>query len=177
VRIARNFFRKSEARRRLAFRRTAVTALLAAAGTIALGLTGSARAVAQPAARPNILWLIAEDFGPHLGCYGTKEVFTPNLDGLAKRGMRFTRLFTTAPVCSPSRSAFMTGMHQTTIGAQEHRTAAADKRPLPEGVRLLPDWLRDAGYCRRLSASKAQARRIGISSRPSGRLIPAAGRI
>jgi arylsulfatase A-like enzyme len=81
-----------------------------------------------------------------LGCYGTKEVFTPNLDKLAGRGMRFTRLFTTAPVCSPSRSAFMTGIHQTTLGAQEHRTAPADKRPLPDGVRLLTDWLREAGY-------------------------------
>ncbi|MFA5190238.1 MAG: sulfatase-like hydrolase/transferase, partial [Verrucomicrobiia bacterium] len=57
--------------------------------------------------RPNILWLIAEDFGTHLGCYGTKEVWTPNLDKLAAAGVRYTRAFTTAPVCSPSRSAFM----------------------------------------------------------------------
>ena len=56
---------------------------------------------ATAADRPNILWLIAEDFGPHLGCYGTKEVTTPNLDGLAAEGVRYTRFFTTAPVCSP----------------------------------------------------------------------------
>ena len=96
--------------------------------------------------RPNILWLIAEDFGQHLACYGTKEVFTPNLDALAAKGERYTRLFTTAPVCSPARSAFMTGMYQTTIGAHQHRTAEKDKKPLPAGVRVLPDWLRDAGY-------------------------------
>jgi arylsulfatase A-like enzyme len=101
---------------------------------------------ASAAPRPNILWLIAEDFGPHLACYGAKEVYTPNLDALAARGVRFTRCFTTAPVCSPSRSAFNTGMYQTTLGAQEHRTAPRDKPPLAPGVRLVAHWLRDAGY-------------------------------
>lgn len=96
--------------------------------------------------KPNILWLVAEDFGQHLGCYGAKEVNTPNLDQLAQSGERYTRLFTTAPVCSPSRSALMTGMYQTSIGAHQHRTAPKDKQPLPEGVRVLTDWLRDAGY-------------------------------
>src|SRR6185436_9015870 len=96
--------------------------------------------------RPNILWLIAEDFGQHLGCYGTKEVWTPNLDHLAEQGVRYTRFFTTAPVCSPSRSAFMTGMYQTTIGAHNHRSHRDDGYELPKGVRVLTDWLRDAGY-------------------------------
>src|SRR3954449_6637337 len=72
--------------------------------------------------RPNILWLIAEDFGNHLGCCGTREVHTPNLDGLAREGVRYSRFYTTAPVCSASRSAFMTGMYQTTIGAHNHRS-------------------------------------------------------
>ncbi len=98
------------------------------------------------ARRPNILWLIAEDFGPHLGCYGTKEVWTPNLDQLAAQGVRYTRMFTTAPVCSPSRSAFMTGMYQTTIGAHHHRSHRNDGYKLPGGVRLITDWLRAAGY-------------------------------
>jgi arylsulfatase A-like enzyme len=94
--------------------------------------------------RPNILWLIAEDLGPHLACYGTKEVWTPNLDRLAAEGVRYTRCYTTAPVCSPSRSAFMTGMYATTIGAHHHRSNRG--RKLPEGVRVLTDLLRDAGY-------------------------------
>jgi N-sulfoglucosamine sulfohydrolase len=98
------------------------------------------------APRPNILWLIAEDFGPHLGCYGTKEVSSPNLDRLAGEGVRYTRFFTTAPVCSPSRSAFMTGMYQTSIGAHNHRSHRDDGFALPPGVRVLTDWLRDAGY-------------------------------
>jgi arylsulfatase A-like enzyme len=100
---------------------------------------------AKPA-RPNILWLIAEDLGPHLGCDGTKEVWTPNLDRLAADGVRYSRAFTTAPVCSASRSAFMTGMYQTTIGAHNHRSHRDDGYRLPEGVRVLTDWFRDAGY-------------------------------
>lgn len=96
--------------------------------------------------KPNILWLIAEDFSPHLGCYGTKEVWTPNLDRLAGEGMRYTRAFTTAPVCSASRSAFMTGMYQTTIGAHHHRSHRDDGYTLPEGVKVATDRFREAGY-------------------------------
>ncbi len=96
--------------------------------------------------RPNILWLVAEDFGPQLGCYGTREVWTPNLDALAAQGVRYTRFYTTAPVCSPSRSAFMTGMYQTTIGAHNHRSHRDDGFGLPEGVRLLSHSMRDAKY-------------------------------
>src|SRR5215217_3601089 len=104
-----------------------------------------ARATAAPE-RPNILWLVAEDFGPHLGCYGTRQVRTPNLDRLAADGVRYTRAYTTAPVCSASRSAFMTGMYQTTIGAHNHRSHRDDGYKVPEGVRALPDLMRDAGY-------------------------------
>jgi arylsulfatase A-like enzyme len=117
------------------------------ASLVQLGLALiSFTAVAAAATRPNVLWLIGEDFGQHLGCYGTKEVWTPNLDAMAKSGVRYTRMFTTAPVCSPSRSAFMTGMYQTTIGAHNHRSHRDDGYTLPEGVRVLTDWLRDAGY-------------------------------
>ena len=94
-------------------------------------------------ARPNILWLVAEDFGQHLSCYGTKEVWTPNLDRLATKGMRFDRFFN-GHVCSPSRSAFNTGMYATTIGAHNHRTI--NKQPLPDGVKVLSQWFREAGY-------------------------------
>ncbi len=99
-----------------------------------------------PARRPNILWLIAEDLGTELACYGTKEVATPNLDRLAEEGVRYTRFYTTAPVCSPSRSAFMTGMYQTTIGAHNHRSHRDDGFRLPPDVRVLSERFRDAGY-------------------------------
>lgn len=96
--------------------------------------------------KPNFLWLIAEDFGPALSCYGVKQVNTPNLDNLAKRGVRYTRFYTTAPVCSPSRSAFMTGMYATTIGAHHHRSNRNINFPLPDGVKLLTEWMRESGY-------------------------------
>ena len=97
--------------------------------------------------RPNILWLIAEDMGPDaVTCYGNAQVWTPNLDKLAADGVRFTRAYTTAPVCSASRSGFMTGMYQTTIGAHNHRSHRDDGYTLPEGVRPLPARMRDAGY-------------------------------
>ena len=111
-----------------------------------IGTAGAAGVVAAGPARLNVLWLIAEDLGPHLGCDGTREVETPNLDRLAREGVRYTRFFTTAPVCSASRSAFMTGMYQTTIGAHNHRSHRDDGFALPAGVRVLSDWFREAGY-------------------------------
>lgn len=101
---------------------------------------------ARGAERPNILWLVAEDFGPELGCYGTPQVSSPNLDRLAAQGVRYTRAYTTAPVCSASRSAFMTGMYQTTIGAHNHRSHRDDGYQLPPGVRVISDRMRDAHY-------------------------------
>jgi arylsulfatase A-like enzyme len=102
--------------------------------------------VAGAADRPNILWLIAEDFGPELACYGTGQVTSPNLDRLAAGGVRYTRAYTTAPVCSASRSAIMTGMYQTSIGAHNHRSHRDDGYRLPPGVRVISDRMRDAGY-------------------------------
>jgi arylsulfatase A-like enzyme len=96
--------------------------------------------------RPNILWLIGEDLGPQLGCYGTSQVWTPKLDRMAGEGVRYTKAFTTSPVCSPSRSALITGMYQTSIGAHNHRSHRDDGYRLPAGVRLLTDYLREAGY-------------------------------
>jgi N-sulfoglucosamine sulfohydrolase len=110
-------------------------------------LAGVFTAHAADARRPNILWLIAEDMGPDaVTCYGNEQVWTPNLDKLADGGVRYTRAYTTAPVCSASRSAFMTGMYQTTIGAHNHRSHRDDGYPLPGGVRPLPERMRDAGY-------------------------------
>ena len=120
--------------------------LLSSAALLGTILIGSSTAVAIPPARPNVLWLVAEDFGPHLGCDGTKEVSTPVLDRLARDGVHYTRAFTTAPVCSPSRSAFMTGMYATTIGAHHHRSHRDDGYHIPAGVKVAPEWFRDAGY-------------------------------
>jgi arylsulfatase A-like enzyme len=111
---------------------------------VSLFLAASA-GVLIAADKPNILWLIAEDFGPQLSFLGTKEVWTPNLDALAKSGVYFSHCYN-GNVCSPSRSAFMTGMYSTTICAHNHRSHRNENFPLPDGVRVLTDWLRDAGY-------------------------------
>ena len=95
---------------------------------------------------PNILWLISEDTSPDLACYGTEQVTTPNLDQLAREGVRYSRAFTTASVCSAARSAFMTGMYQTTIGAHNHRSHRDDGYQLPEGVEVFTKRLQRAGY-------------------------------
>lgn len=98
----------------------------------------------RPAAKPNILWILAEDMSPQLGCYGEPLIQTPVLDRFAREGVRFERAYCTAPVCSASRSALITGMFQTSIGAHNHRTIF--KKPLPEGVRPVTHRLREAGY-------------------------------
>ncbi|MFK7788606.1 MAG: sulfatase-like hydrolase/transferase, partial [Phycisphaeraceae bacterium] len=95
--------------------------------------------------RPNVLWLIAEDMGHQLGCYGY-PINTPNIDRLAGEGTRFTNAFCSSPICSPSRSAFSTGMYATSIHAQDHRTAQKLKRQLPDGVKTIPKWFEQNGY-------------------------------
>ena len=96
--------------------------------------------------RPNILWLVGENLTHDLGCYGAKDVHTPNLDRLAAEGVRYTRVFATNPACAPSRSAFFTGMYQTTTGTHPMRSHRSDAFRLPEGVRPVTQRLRDAGF-------------------------------
>lgn len=97
--------------------------------------------------RPNILWLIGENLTTHdLGCYGGKQVHTPHLDRLAARGVRYTQVFATNPACAPSRSAFFTGMYQTTTDTQNMRSHRNDDFRLPPGVRPITHCLRDVGY-------------------------------
>jgi hypothetical protein len=72
--------------------------------------------------RPNIIWIVAEDMSDHWGCYGEKTIATPHIDKLAQEGVLFERAFVTAPVCSPCRSALITGMYQPSIGAHNHRS-------------------------------------------------------
>jgi N-sulfoglucosamine sulfohydrolase len=96
--------------------------------------------------RPNIIWIVPEDLGPDFACYGNPDVTTPSLDALAAQGRLYTNAFATSPVCSPSRSALVTGMYQTSIGAHHHRSHRHDGYRLPENVKLVPQRLREAGY-------------------------------
>ncbi len=96
--------------------------------------------------QPNILWITGENFKLDFGIYGASGVHTPNIDSLARSGMRYTRVFATSPVCAPSRSAFFTGMYQTTADMHNMRSHRDDDYRLPDGVRPLTHWLSDAGY-------------------------------
>ena len=96
--------------------------------------------------QPNILWIVGENLNLDLGIYGEGLVATPNLDSLGKNGMVYTHVFSTSPVCAPSRSAFMTGMYQTTTDTHNMRSHRDDDFRLPEGVRPLTQRLNDGGY-------------------------------
>ena len=101
---------------------------------------------AEELRRPNILWIIAEDMSPDLGCYGNKVVTTPNIDLLAAKGMKFNNVYTTGPACSPSRTALATGVYQTTLGAHHMRYSAELRPDLPKPVKVLPELMRENGY-------------------------------
>jgi arylsulfatase A-like enzyme len=94
-----------------------------------------------PKRPPNILLIISDDHhAGHVGCYGDKNVRTPNLDKLAAAGLRLTRAYTTTPQCVPSRASFMTG--RSPIGIQMTRFSA----PLPADVVTFVELLRAGGY-------------------------------
>ncbi|NWK55845.1 sulfatase [Verrucomicrobiaceae bacterium N1E253] len=101
-----------------------------------------ASSVALAAERPNILWITAEDHGPHLGCYGDTYATTPHLDALASRSMIYTRASSTAPVCAAARTTIITGMYAPSLGAQHMRSRVK----APEWLTFYPALLREAGY-------------------------------
>jgi len=106
------------------------------------------------AARPNIVFIIADDLGwGELGCYGQKKIPTPNIDRLAAQGMRFTHHYSGAPVCAPARCVLMTGRH---LGHAEIRGNQQAKvkfpqftegqHPISAEVVTLPMLFKKAGY-------------------------------
>ncbi len=107
--------------------------------------TFAATPAAESPAKPNVLLIILEDWGPYLGCYGLKEIYTPNLDKLASEGSLYKNCFSSGPVCSVGRSTLMVGLSQYTTHTQQHRTKNP-KPNLPVGVKSIVDLFRDAGY-------------------------------
>ena len=79
-------------------------------------------AFADEPRRPNIVWIVGENFDLDFGCYGAKNVSTPNVDALAANGVRYTNVYSTSPVCAPSRSCFMVGMYATTTDMHHMRS-------------------------------------------------------
>lgn len=100
--------------------------------------------------KPNILWIFIEDMSPWLGCYGDEvnKDATPTIDTLAKSGVKFTHCYVPCPVCSPCRSAMITGAYQTTNGFHNHRSSRGpkDSIPIPDGVTTVPQIFQKHGY-------------------------------
>jgi arylsulfatase A-like enzyme len=100
--------------------------------------------------RYNIVLIMAEDLSPRIGVFGDLVAHTPNLDRLASQGIMFLNTFTTASVCSTSRSTHITGVHQQTLGSMHHRAGSFKEIPYevvpPEGIKAYPELLRAAGY-------------------------------
>lgn len=106
--------------------------------------------------RPNIVLMMVEDLSPRIGAFGDAVAQTPNIDRLAREGVRYTHVFATAGVCAPSRAALITGMNQVSIAAQHMRTTDyawtdnSGRRGYeavpPPFVKAFPELLRAAGY-------------------------------
>lgn len=110
--------------------------------TLALLAVSLVAFAARAADRPNILWLTSEDHGPHLGCYGDSVAWTPNVDALARQGMRFKRVWSNSPCCAPARTTIISGMLAPSLGAEHMRSEV----PMPAGTKMFPQFLREAGY-------------------------------
>lgn len=92
---------------------------------------------------PNILWLTFEDTSPEfIGIYGNLTAKTPTIDLLARQGVRFNSAFSTGSVCSPSRSALITGIKTYKLGTGNHRS----EYPIPDFIHGFPKYLKQAGY-------------------------------
>ena len=115
---------------------------LAVASLLSVPVAAAADEPDGSAARPNIVWIMADDLGyGDVGCFGGTTVPTPHLDALAARGMRFTDFYAGSTVCAPSRSVLMTGLHTG------HTPIRGNARvPLADGYVTVAEMLHGAGY-------------------------------
>ena len=98
--------------------------------------------------KPNIIYILADDLGyGDLGCYGQEIIQTPNIDKLAKQGMRFTQHYAGSTVCAPSRCSLMTGLHTGHTYVRGNRaTKPMGQLPLPVNTITVAKSLKNAGY-------------------------------
>src|SRR5262245_15332514 len=114
-------------------------------------LLAAPAALPAQARKPNLVVILADDMGyGDVGCYGSPDVPTPNIDALARSGTRFTDGYVSAAVCSPSRAALLTGRYQHRFGHEfnsgnEEREAQINFG-LPKTETILPAYLRQHGY-------------------------------
>lgn len=124
------------------------TLLRGAAGSVILG-SAATRARAQAPAKPNIVFIMADDMGyADVSCYGRPDLQTPNIDSIAARGVRFLQGYANSAVCSATRTALITGRYQyrLRIGLEEPLPAGQPDIGLPPEHPTLPSLLKKAGY-------------------------------
>ena len=97
---------------------------------------------------PNIIFILADDLGYNeLGCYGQEIIRTPNIDALAAEGMRFTQHYSGSPVCAPSRSVLMTGLHTGHTFTRDNREIKPEgQEPIPDSALTIAEVLKNKGY-------------------------------
>src|SRR5690242_5627980 len=106
-----------------------------------LASTPAAMAAAAGRRPPNVIIILADDLGCHdLGCWGAADLKTPNIDGLATSGARFTNWYAAAPVCAPSRAALLTGRYPIRAGVPDNGQA------LRQSEKTIASLLKPAGY-------------------------------
>jgi arylsulfatase A-like enzyme len=100
------------------------------------------------ARKPNIIYILSDDLGyGDLGCYGQQRIRTPNLDKMAREGMRFTNHYAGSTVCAPSRSCLMTGQHTGhTYVRGNYTMEPMGQIPLPDKTKTVAEYLKQAGY-------------------------------
>jgi len=103
---------------------------------------------AQKTSKPNVIYILADDLGyGDLSCYGQNKFQTPNIDKLARQGMKFTNHYSGSTVCAPSRSAFMTGLHTGHTPVRGNKEARPEGQwPLPGETFTLTELVKSAGY-------------------------------
>lgn len=103
---------------------------------------------AQAASRPNVIVIVTDDQGAaDAGCYGAKDLLTPNIDAIAGRGVRFTQFYAGAPVCSPSRAALLTGRYPLRAGLTGNASSEPNgKAGLPGEQVTMAEMFKAAGY-------------------------------
>ena len=96
---------------------------------------------------PNIVLILADDLGyGDVGCFGSRDIQTPNIDAMAAAGMRLTNFYVNAPVCSPTRAGFLTGRSHVRCGAEHVFTPADLESGLPLNERTVAEELKRGGY-------------------------------
>ncbi|MCD6288339.1 MAG: arylsulfatase [Candidatus Hydrogenedentes bacterium] len=122
-------------------------AAVAGAATAAAGCAGLNRRRPVAKERPNIIYILADDLGfGDLGCYGQKAIATPNIDRLAKEGIRFTQHYAGDTVCAPSRSCLMTGQHTGHTRVRGNRGINGQRIPLEPDDITVAEVMKEAGY-------------------------------